>query len=234
MTLAILAIALGTAACGDEPAGTGTAAPATPAASPATNGIDRLPTDQALAKATAAYLAASSVHVKGTIVDDGTSIALDLRQTRRGDSTGTITMDGAKIKVLTVGKTAYISGDRKFWTDAAGADAYDLFKGTWVKTKLSGADFAQFALFTDRKRFADGVLPTDGLRADRREDVRGAPAFRFEDATDAGYYVSLTAEPVPVRFAGEDGGSKIALDFLDYGAPVELTPPPASKVVEAP
>ena len=78
------------------------------------------------------------------------------------------------------------------------------------------------------------MLPQDGLRGDEREDVRGAPAFRFEDAAGAGHYVALQGSPYPLRFAGEDGTSKIDLDFLDYGAPVDLEPPPASKVVEAP
>src|SRR5690349_15782383 len=94
--LLVLGLAVaGSAACGDDAADASSAARSTPsaAATPATNGIDRLPSEKALARSKEAYLKASTVRVKGTVVDGGTNIGLDLRTTLQGDTQGTLTMD---------------------------------------------------------------------------------------------------------------------------------------------
>jgi hypothetical protein len=219
----------GAAACGEDPAPGPPAASASASPGPSTNGIDALPTERALTAARDAYVKASSVRVKGSFVDGGSRITLDLRQSARG-ATGTITLDGAKIRLLTIGRTAYFTGDRKFWTEAGGAEAYDLFKGKWVKTSLDAADFKEVAFFAERSFIAE-QLPVSGVLGDRRENVRGVPAFKFQDSTEVGYWVALSGEPYPLRLGEGDGE---AIDFLDYGKPVDLTPPPASKVFEMP
>ena len=45
--------------------------------------------------------------------------------------------------------------------------------------------------------------------------------------------MALTGEPYPLKLAGKDGAQALDLDFLEYGKPLKLTPPPASKVVSA-
>jgi hypothetical protein len=232
--LAITLAAGGTAACGgDDATGTGgTKAGSAPTATrPATNGTDTLPSKEALAKATEAYLAAESVHLKGNVVEDGEKISLDLVQTKKGDASGTVGLDGMKMTLLTIGKTAYISGDKAFWTKSAGAGAYATFKGKWIKTKLAGDDFKDLALFTNRAEFAKQVLPTD-LLGGKPKDVNGAPAFGFTDNQGGNFYVALQGKPYPVRIDGTDGGSTVALDFLEYDKKVTFTPPPKSKVIE--
>jgi hypothetical protein len=231
-SVVLLAITLavgGTAACGgDEPAQGGGTATAT---KPATNGTDTLPSKQALAKATEAYLAAESVHLKGSVVENGEKVSIDMVQTKKGDASGTVGLDGMKMTLMTIGKTAYISGDKAFWTKSAGAEAYATFKGKWLKTKLSGADFKDLALFTNRAEFAKQVLPTD-LVGGERKDVNGTPAFSFTDNQGGNFYVALQGKPYPMRIDGTEDGSTVSLDFLEYDAPVTFTPPPKSKVIE--
>lgn len=227
---ALLALGLavaGTAACGE--AGAPSPGGATSAAAD-TNGIDTLPAEKALAAAKAAYLKAATVRVRGTVVDGGTNVGLDLRTAVNGDTQGTLRVDGARIDVLTIGKNAWFSGDRKFWTDAAGADAYAQMKGKYVRTTRTAADFKAFADLIDRRSFADSVLP-DTLLPGGRQAVNGVDAYRFKDLSGASYFVALTGEPYPLKFAGKDGAQALDIDFLEYGKPLKLTPPPASKVI---
>jgi hypothetical protein len=229
---ALLALGLavaGTAACGEDGAPSpGSSASA--AASAATNGIDTLPAEKALAAAKTAYLKAATVRVRGTVVDGGTKVGLDLRTALNGDTRGTLRVDGATINVLTIGKDAWFSGDRKFWTDAAGADAYAQMKGKYVRTTRTGAEFKDFADLIDRKSFADNVLP-DTLLPGGRQAVNGVDAYRFKDLDGASYFVAVTGEPYPLKFAGKSGAQALDIDFLEYGKPLTLTPPPASKVI---
>jgi len=224
-----LAVA-GIAACGEDGASPSSGSSAS--ASPATNGIDTLPAEKALAAAKSAYLKAATVRVRGTVVDSGTDVALDLRTSLNGDTQGTLRLDGATIKVLTIGKNAWFSGDRKFWTDAAGADAYAQMKGKYVRTTRTSADFKDFADLIDRQQFADTVLP-DTLLPGGRQAVNGLDAYRFKDLRGSSYFVALTGEPYPLKFAGKDGAQALDLDFLEYGKPLKLSPPPAAKVISA-
>jgi hypothetical protein len=227
--LLVLGLAVaGTAACGEDGASPGGAG----SASPATNGIDTLPAEKALAAAKAAYLKAATVHVRGTVADGGTDISLDLRTALNGDSQGTLRLDGATIQVLTIGKNAWFSGDRKFWTDAAGADAYAQMKGKYVRTTRTAKDFKDFADLIDRKQFADNVLP-DTLLPGGRQAVNGVDAYRFKDLSGASYFVALAGEPYPLKLAGKDGAQALDIDFLEYGKPLKLTPPPAAKVISS-
>jgi hypothetical protein len=177
-------------------------------------------------------LAAATVRVRGTVVDGGTNVGLDLRTALNGDTQGTLRVDGATITVLTIGKRAWFSGDRKFWTDAAGADAYAQMKGKYLRTTRTSAEFKDFADLIDRKQFADSVLP-DTLLPGGRQAVNGVDAYRFKDLSGASYFVALTGEPYPLKFAGKDGAQALDIDFLEYGKPMKLTPPPASKVISA-
>jgi hypothetical protein len=231
--LAITLAVAGTAACGDEspPAPGGASASSPAAAGPATNGTDTLPTEQALDAATKAFLAADTVHLKGDVVDAGEKVTLDVRQKRNGDASGTIGVGGVTMTVMTIGKSAYISGDKAFWTEAAGAGAYRQFKGKWIKTRLTAADFKDLALFTDRAQFAKEVLPTEAVGGGR-QTVNGTPALGFTDNRGGNFYVALEGEPYPLRLAGTDGDLRMTLDFLDYDKPLELTPPPAGKIIE--
>ena len=228
--LLVLGLAVaGTAGCGEDgtPSSPGTSGPA---ASPATNGIDTQPVEKALAAARAAYLKAPTVHVRGTVADGGTRVALDLRTALNGDSQGTLRLDGATIRVLTIGKRAWFSGDRKFWTDAAGAGAYARMKGKFVRTTRTSPEFKDFADLIDRRQFADNVLP-DTLLPGGRQAVNGVDAYRFKDLSGGNYFVALTGEPYPLKLAGKDGEQALDIDFLEYGKPLKLTPPPSSKVI---
>jgi hypothetical protein len=59
----------------------------------------------------------------------------------------------------------------------------------------------------------------------------GQPALQLEDAADsANAYVTVSAQPEFLRLAS--GGSEGQLDFTQYNAPLHLSPPPASQVLD--
>lgn len=228
----VLALGLsvaGAAACGNEPGG-GTTASASP--KPATNGIDAMASAKAMTTARDAFLKAPSVRIKGTFTDGGSKITLDLRQAA-GGSSGTFVIDGAKLNILTVGKTAYIKADRKFWESQGVGEAYATFKGKWLKTSLSAADFKDMAALTDREEFAKQLPAGSGLHG-KPQTIRGTPAYEFKDADGSSYFVALQGEPYPLKVTSKDPADPGQFEFLDYGKPVDLAPPPASKVIKVP
>lgn len=77
---------------------------------------------QVFAAAKSALFNAKSVHVSGTVTDNGQQQKLDLRF--QGDNTsGTETTNGEVVNIVKIGSTAYIKAPASFWTKAAGTKA---------------------------------------------------------------------------------------------------------------
>ena len=203
-------------------------------ATPAGNGVAALGPDEITAKARTAFLAAPSVHVKGSVTSGTSVIGLDLRVRQSGGGDGVMVMDGGKLRLLVIGKVAYLSGDRTFWEQAGipAATAKTLV-GKYVRTTSADKDFSQLLAFSDVRQLAENFLPKDGLAVEGKATLAGTRVVTLKDATDARYSVALDGPAYPVRLVGKDGADAISLDFLDYGKDVPLTAPPAAQVLDA-
>src|SRR3954451_321826 len=83
------------------------------------NGEAKKPADQVVADAQKAALAGSSVHVTGTITDNGTPLKLDMTLVKDKGGKGTLSENGLKFELVRVGDTAYIRGSDAFWKQFA-------------------------------------------------------------------------------------------------------------------
>jgi hypothetical protein len=233
--LLLLGLVAGTAACGDDAAtpsaATATSAAPTPEPTPTTNGIDTMPAEEALASAKDAFLKATAVHIRGKVVEGDEPLAIDLRLASNGDADAKVTRGLQKMHILVIGDDVWVSGNRAFLTDLGGSEAYGVLKGRYVRTARDSSHAKPFMRLIERRVFADDLLITDGI-PDGQELVNGVPAQRFNIADSRSvYFVALVGEPYPLRVADTD---EQLVDFLEYGKPLDLKPPPPSKVVDIP
>jgi hypothetical protein len=237
--LLVLGLVAGTSACGDDAAppsaATATSAAPTPEPTPTTNGIDTLPPEKALAAAKAAFLKASTVRIRGRVPDDEKPLTIDLRLASNGDADAKVTQGRETMRVLIIGDDVWISGNRAFLTEIGGPKAYSRLRGRYVHGTRDSRYAKDLLRLVDRRSFADEVLPAGDGRPDGQEPANGVPARRFTDPERASVYlVALVGEPYPLRLADAADTEDSRLEFLEYGKPLNLEPPPASKVVEIP
>jgi hypothetical protein len=214
-----------------------TEAPTSPAATtPADNGIAGLPAAEILAKANDAFTRADSVHVKGGGFSEGQQFALDIRYGANG-AVGSLTSNGQTIELLRIGSTVYVKGSAAFWRSIGGNPAAELLKGRYLKVPASAPNFAEVASFTDLKKTSEQFLATDAeISKGSRKTIRGMDAIGLNSRASGGgtLYVALRGEPYPLQVAPNNGKTDEtgSLDFVDYGVPVKLAPPPADQVVD--
>lgn len=223
---AVAATVLLAAAC--DPGAPGDAGK--PATTKAGTGIESKSADEILSAATAAFAGAKSVHMKGTFVDSGDSISLDLFVGAAG-ARGKIRAPFEPGKLVSL---SVISTKRKFymkspqmWRAAGGAQMASMFGNRWViiPTKNS-ADFKDFERLTDPKQFANEVFkPEGGVTKGKTTVIDGAPAIGL-DGSDGILYIATSGTPYPLKIVPKKPkkpGEELA--FLDYNAPLNLKPP---------
>ena len=67
------------------------------------------------------------------------------------------------------------------------------------------------------------------LGKDGQKDIRGTKSIVLSGSKDTRVYVAIDGEPYLERVLPPGGGT---LDFMDYGTPVTLNPPPPGQVVD--
>ena len=206
--------------------------PAGTASAPAGNGIAKASDTEALKQASAAFAGARSVHLAGDIVSGKTKIRLDLRAGQGRTGRGSVTLDGARFDVVVTAKAVYVGGNDAFWKQAGGKGAASLFRGKYLKTDRKDPVYAQIGGFFDLAELAKNLLPLDGLAGSDVETVAGVPARVLKDGGDARYAIATTGKPYPLEWSGTEGTDRIGLTFGEYDEPLDLTLPPASKVVD--
>lgn len=211
------------AACGT--AGTSGTARTTPpvVASPATNGLANQTATQVERAAHAAFTSAKSVHVTGTFNTDRRTEKFDLRY--EGDAaSGTFTVNGATIKIITVGNRAYLKTDKRGWKAMGNPDTQGLPVSKWVRSGSAEQMLAPFSLtslaseLTAEESFHGGVgTVTQSALAGKKVAVVSYP-------DGSKLYVASTGTAYPLRF--DDTGAVGSRVFSEYGAAFHITAPP--------
>lgn len=215
----------------------GNAGPGTPTTTPTPtltdNGVAALPASDILTKAMAALRAASSVHIKGEVTDEGKPIGLDLAVTDKKDGVGTLTMAGQSVELTKIGTDVYMKADAGFWKQFAGAQGdviATLLQGKYLKASATDAEFRSLAVFFDLVAAID--LKGEATKGETKT-INGITAIALtqKDSTSAGtLWVATQGEPYPLRLEGPKGEG--AIDFTDYGKPVDIKTPPADQVID--
>jgi hypothetical protein len=183
------------------------------------------PPTQIVAAASRAIDTARSVHVVGSVVDNGIQVHLDLHLSRAHGGQGRVSENGLGFRLVSTGRLLYIQGSSAFWTHFGGARAAKLFHGKWLKAPDSG-QFGTLGRLATTRGLVTQLLSRHGkLARAGRETVDGHPAVGVVDRTQGGtLFVATTGQPYPLEIVkhGANGGY---VRFTDFNQPVRVTPP---------
>jgi hypothetical protein len=197
------------------------------AAGPA-NGVARRTPNQIVAAASRAIELAHSVHVVGSVVDNGIQVRLDLHLSRGHGGQGEVSENGLGFRLISTGRVLYIQGSDAFWSHFGGASATRLFRGKWLKAPDAG-QFGTLGRLATTQGLVGQLLSRHGkLFRAGRTTVDGQPAVGVVDRTQGGtLFVATTGKPYPLEVVkrGADGGF---VRFTDFNQPVTITIPSKS------
>lgn len=211
----------------------------------APNGVADRTTAEIITLMKAAGINATSVHVQGEVTQGSSSSGIDMRLGKDGGA-GTITESGATVQLVVTPKTVYVKAPADFLKQQYGDKAATLPEGKWLAIDAASQEGQQFASFGSANAFLDSFLasvPNNLVKAPT-EDVNGRPAIALTSpsqtpsasasssvaaAAGATIWVATTGEPYLLRIAPKAGSGGI--DFVDWDAPVTVTPPAETDVV---
>jgi hypothetical protein len=191
----------------------------------ADNGVSSKSAEQIVAAAVNAATSLNAVHVAGTVATAAQPVTMDLDLANGKGGRGTMSANGLSFKIVSLGPTAYFSGDATFWRRFGGQAAVQLLQGRWLKAPATG-NFGSFAKLTNMKLLFSKLLTGHGaLTKGSTSTVDGMNVIAINDTTKGGtLYVATTGQPYPVRISksGAGGGQ---LTFDRFNETVSLTPP---------
>lgn len=192
---------------------------------PSANGVEKKSPDEIVTAAMNAVGSAKSVHVAGSVMNNGSRITLDLNLVNGEGGQGSMAQNGLSFQVVAVGNEVYINGTIAFWQRFAGNAAGQLLWGKWIKAPASG-QLATLAGLTDLQKLFNQFLSSHGeLAKGSIGTVGGQRVIAVKDIANGGtLYVATTGKPYPIEVVknGSNGG-QIAFDR--FNQPVTLTPP---------
>jgi len=233
--VAVAVSCLAATACGGTSAASRSVAPS---ASSAPDPLAGLSASKVIAEADADAQSAPSVTLDGTGIEQGQRALIDIGIKRGEGCTGSVDL-GSKggFKLIVIGKTVYLNPNKQFWQANAGANAsaasavIAIVNGRYLKLPASDKFVAGLAdLCNWSKLIDDGSDTFTKGKVTTLDGRRVLPIKVSDGSTD---YVTDTSKPEYLEgFSpkGTKGGSGKAI--ITVGAPVTLTAPPASQVID--
>lgn len=159
---------------------------------------------------------ATSVHVVGTVTQNGVRLGIDLRLARDAGATGSITERGSTLRVIRTSDTVYVAGGPRLYSElGATPEAARLLAGRWLKASATRPSLAPVAAVTDQQQLLANVLDVSAAKlAGPRTVVLGDPSGQLV-VTGPHYPLALSTPTAHLRFS-------------DWNRPVTLTAPPRS------
>jgi hypothetical protein len=213
--------------------GSNTGASATSTADP----LADLTVAQVEAKTVADAKASSSLTMKGAIVQSGQTITVDLGIKPGQGCTGTIGL-GSKgsMKMIVIGKTVYLDPDDAFWKANAGAEAnatIALVNGRYLKTSSTDSSDGALGQICDVSTIFSTNGKPDKVTKGAVTTLNGNRVLQLKNSDGSVAYVTDTSKPELVEIAAPKGDKNATgMVTVTADAPVTLTPPPASQVID--
>jgi hypothetical protein len=190
------------------------------------NGVASKAPAQIVAAAKSAAEGAATVHVAGSILGDGTPIAVDMELVSGKGGQGQIVVEGLTVKLVNVDNAVYINSDAAFYTRFTGATAARRLRGKWLKGSARGAALGPLVALTSLGKLLGGALTAHGpLSRGVATSVSGQKAVAVTDLARGGtLFVASTGAPYPLEIVKPaPGGGELVFDR--WNQPVELEPP---------
>ena len=178
---------------------------------------------QVAASAADALEKAGAVHIAGTVDQNGEKGGVDLHL-QGSDSSGSITLSGVKLKLVSVDGTAYLQAPGEYWTSAGLPDqAATMFADKWVIVPAAAADqFSEFSLkgLVDQFRNPDTKIK-DAVSSDT---VQGKDVVVVEQADGSTLSVADDEPAYPLELTNK-GTSAGTITFSRFGEKKKITAP---------
>jgi hypothetical protein len=189
------------------------------------NGEAKKTAQQVVSDAQQAAVNAASVHVTGSITDNGTPLTIDLTLLKGKKGKGSLSERGLKFELIRVGNLVYIKGSDAFLKQFAGASAAALLKGKWLKGSATSGQLGALAPLTDTAALFKAALGQHGKLANKGEtDFQGQKVVEIDDTTQGGkLYVAATGDPFPVALRGSKQQGSVS--FSDWNADATVEAP---------
>ena len=229
------AIAVSAAACGSSGSGgSGTSGATSLSGTP----------DQIVQKAVNNLKAASSLQISGNVVSSGSNVKLDLTDVAAQGCKGTITLVSVSSSanssvsgtadLIELDSIVYMKLDQSFFKNLSlPSSLFSEVTGKYIKV-TSKSELADFAQLCDPSTLASGFdKEITGFVKAGTATVNGQATEAFKQPKHAGsgtVYISQSATPEIVRLQGPSNEGQI--NFTNYNAPVTITAPAASDVID--
>ena len=232
-SIAAGASCLALAACGSAASSAGT-----PGATSTADPLASLSAKQVAAKVIADANAAGSVSLAGSITQSSGTETVNLAVKPGKGCTGTLGAAGhGSFKLIKIGDTIYLNPDKKFWEFSAGthaAEVNSLINGRYIKVSASDKTMGSLATICDMGQMFSTNGKADTLKKGKVTTLDGTRVLALNNTSeDTVSYVTDTSAPRLVEMTApkgaRNGSGKIT---VTYDAPVTLTAPPASQVLD--
>jgi hypothetical protein len=225
LVLAALLAALVLAACGSSGSSGSKSSTSSHSSTAASNGVASKSPTEILDAAVAAAESAGSMHVSGTVTQQGT-IGLDLDLVTGKGAAGTISQGAPKFKLIVVGRDFFFQGNRAFWLHAAHSQAaVQLLLGKWIRYPSAGAQFGSVSHLTSIKAVMDAIVREHGtLSKGQATTIAGQPAIVLDDSNGGRLYVATTGKPYPLKLIAKRSAGGV-VSFTQYGHPFAIAAP---------
>jgi hypothetical protein len=176
------------------------------------------------------FAGASSVRVTGSLADRGSTVALSLGLFRSGNMDGTIKLDGADVKMLIIGSTAYEYMSREFFAVIAAEDKLPASACAAICGKYLSTPASSFAQFGFRSLSAEVVQKMPVPQSVPHITVvtyEGQPAYKLSGQGSSVYIAKNGAHYLlglvdPAKFG--------TLNFSQWNSVPPPVKPPASQI----
>jgi hypothetical protein len=185
----------------------------------------------------ASAVAAKSVHIKGSFIDNGKKLQIDVAGDRAGTNSRVIVNDGTEtIEILSVNRGYYFKADAGFWTKNGGAAVAKLTAGKYVKVPAASAsDMGNLKIGTLLGQIlAKDMSAVQNLTTKVQQTaVGGVPAYLMTDKVGSDgskIYVSADGRARLLRLQGP----KASMDFTQWDSVPPVSPPRADQIASIP
>ena len=181
--------------------------------------------------------AAKSVHIKGSFIDNGKKLQLDIAGDRAGTNSKVIANDGTDtVEVLTVNGSYYFKADAAFWNKNGGAAVAKLTAGKYVKVPAAaatGMGNLKVGSLLDQI-FATNISAVQNLTTNvDKTEVAGVPAYLLTDKIGSNggkIYTTADGRARLLRLEGPKG----SMNFTQWDAVSPMSPPTADQIANVP
>lgn len=189
---------------------------------PAASGLESQTAAQVAQAAYSALKAAASVHVRGTFFTAHRTENFNLRYQGRSAS-GTFTVNGAPIHVITAGHKAYLKAGQRGWQAMGNPGTAGLAVNQWVRAGSARQTLAPFSLATLASELTAEESAHGGAGTVTQAMLAGQKVVVVTYPDGSKLYVADVGTAYPLRF--DDTGAVGSRTFSQYGAVFHITVP---------